>query len=121
MQTLAIFLLGLLLSVPCGVVSAPLAYAADNDTVTIALTGEPPTMDPHRVSNFIGAMVWRWSYDTLVTAETGTGEHKPWLATKWESQDNNKTVKFWLRQDATFSDGTPVTSESIKFAMQRVL
>jgi peptide/nickel transport system substrate-binding protein len=121
MKTFVVFLWGLLLSVPCGVVGVPPTHAAANDTVTIALTGEPPTMDPHRVSNFIGAMVWRWSYDTLVTAETGTGEHKPWLATKWESHDNNKTVKFWLRPDATFSDGTPVTSESIQFAMQRVL
>jgi peptide/nickel transport system substrate-binding protein len=109
------------LGLPFGLIDAPTVYAADKDTVTIALTGEPPTMDPHRVSNFIGAMVWRWSYDTLITAETGTGEHKPWLATKWESTDNNKTVKFWLRQDATFSDGTPVTSESIKFAMERVM
>jgi peptide/nickel transport system substrate-binding protein len=106
---------------PLGLAGGPAAFAADQDAVTIALTGEPPTMDPHRVSNFIGAMVWRWSYDTLITSETGTGEHKPWLATKWESTDNNKSVKFWLRQDATFSDGTPVTSEAFKFAMQRVL
>jgi peptide/nickel transport system substrate-binding protein len=114
-------MLACLLGISFGLAGAPAVDAADRDTVTIALTGEPPTMDPHRVSNFIGAMVWRWSYDTLISAETGTGKHLPWLATKWESTDNNKSVKFWLRQDATFSDGTPVTSESIKFAMQRVL
>ena len=121
MRHVVAFILACLLGIPYGVVGVEVVYAADNDTVTIALTGEPPTMDPHRVSNFIGTMVWRWSYDTLVTSETGTGKHLPWLATKWESQDNNKTVKFWLRQDATFSDGTPVTSEAIKFAMERVL
>lgn len=121
MRTLTVAMLVLLLMVSLGVTGAPLVNAADRDTVTIALTGEPPTMDPHRVSNFIGAMVWRWSYDTLITAETGTGEHKPWLATKWESQDHNKSVKFWLRPDATFSDGTPVTSEAIKFSMERVM
>ncbi len=98
----------------------PNAAAADKDTVTIALTGEPPTMDPHRVSNFIGTMVWRWSYDTLVTVETGTGEIKPWLAEKWEKLDN-KSVKFWLRKDATFTDGTPVTAESVQYAISRVL
>ncbi len=97
------------------------AVAAEKDTVTIALTGEPPTMDPHRVSNFIGTMVWRWSYDTLITSETGTGKHLPWLATKWESNDNNKSVKFWLRKDVVFSDGTPLTSASIKYAMSRVM
>ncbi|MGQ4808154.1 hypothetical protein NKDENANG_01521 [Candidatus Entotheonellaceae bacterium PAL068K] len=78
-------------------------------------------MDPHRVSNFIGAMVWRWSYDTLITSETGTGKHLPWLATKWKSTDNNKSATFWLRQDATFFDGTPVTAEAFKLALERVL
>lgn len=117
--TISVAVLFLVISV--SLIGMPPTIAADKDTVTIALTGEPPTMDPHRISNFIGAMVWRWSYDTLITAETGTGEHKPWLATKWESHDNNKSVKFWLRQDATFSDGTPVTSESIQFAISRVL
>ena len=37
-------------------VGAPLMADAKS-TVTIALSGEPPTMDPHRVSNFVGAMV----------------------------------------------------------------
>jgi peptide/nickel transport system substrate-binding protein len=97
-----------------------IADAADEDTVTIALTGEPPTMDPHRVSNFIGAMVWRWSYDTLLTSETGTGEIKPWLAEKWEKLDD-KSVKFWLRSDAKFSDGTPVTAEAIQYSISRVV
>ncbi len=115
------FFLAVCLVTLLGVVGLPAAGAADRDTVTIALTGEPPTMDPHRVSNFVGAMVWRWSYDTLITSETGTGKHKPWLATRWESTDHNKSVKFWLRPDATFSDGTPVTAESFKFAMERVL
>ena len=63
-------------------VGAPVTADAKS-TVTIALSGEPPTMDPHRVSNFVGAMVWRWSYDTLLHSETGTGAKKPWLATKW--------------------------------------
>lgn len=121
MRKSTVWLLALLFVISLGLISTHPVHAANSDTVVIALTGEPPTMDPHRVSNFIGTMVWRWSYDTLITTETGTGKHKPWLATKWESHDNNKSVKFWLREDATFSDGTPVTSESFKFAMRRVL
>ncbi len=110
----------LVLGLVAGVGMMPTANAADNEAVTIALTGEPPTMDPHRVSNFIGTMVWRWSYDTLLTAETGTGKIKPWLAEKWEQIDD-KTVKFWLRKDAKFTDGTPVTAESVQYAISRVL
>jgi len=121
MKKSALWLLALLFVASLGLIVTHPVHAAETDEVVIALTGEPPTMDPHRESNFIGTMVWRWSYDTLVTTETGTGKHQPWLATKWESNDNNKSVKFWLRQDATFSDGTPVTAASFKLAMQRVM
>jgi peptide/nickel transport system substrate-binding protein len=120
MRHVVAFILACLLGIPFGLTGILTADAADKDTVTIALTGEPPTMDPHRVSNFIGTMVWRWSYDTLLTAETGSGQIKPWLAEKWEKLDDT-SIKFWLRQDATFSDGSPVTSESVQFALSRVL
>ena len=103
------------------VAGAPKVDAAGDGTVAIALTGEPATMDPHRTSDIPGLMTWRWVYDTLLSAEMGTGKIRPWLATKWESKDNNKSVKFWLRKDAKFSDGSPVTSEAVKYSMSRVM
>ncbi|MBI2177783.1 MAG: hypothetical protein HYU38_05505, partial [Candidatus Tectomicrobia bacterium] len=50
--------LALLWSVP--------SQAAPRGTVTIAINGEPETMDPHVYSSFIGAMVWPWASDKLV-------------------------------------------------------
>ena len=108
--TLSVFLIG-----------APMADAAKSDTITIALSGEPPTMDPHRTSNFVGAMVWRWPYDTLLSRETGTGKIIPWLAEKYELLEGTKKIKFWLRKDANFADGTPVTSQSMVWSISRVL
>ncbi len=102
-------------------IGAPTADAAKKDTVTIALTGEPPTMDPHRTSNFIGTMVWRWSYDSLLSAKTGSGELVPWLAEKWEKLDGSKKVKFWLRKDANFPDGSPVRSQDVAYTLKRVM
>lgn len=103
-------------------IGSPMAGAADKDTVTIALSGEPPTMDPHRTSNFVGTMVWRWSYDTLISSETGTGKLTPWLAEKWELiNGSSKDVKFWLRKDAVFPDGSPVRSQDVAYSMSRVL
>ena len=99
-------------------VGAPMTASAKS-TVTIALTGEPPTMDPHRTSNFIGAMVWRWSYDTLLHAETGTGAKKPWLATKWVKM-TPKSAKFHLRKGVKFTDGTRLTAENVKYTLSRV-
>ena len=98
---------------------APLTAHAKS-TVTISLSNLPNTMDPHRVSSFIGAMVWRWSYDTLIHSETGTGKKKPWLATKWVKVSPTK-AKFSLRKGVKFSDGTRLTAENVKYTLSRVV
>jgi peptide/nickel transport system substrate-binding protein len=102
-----------------GIVGAP-SVNANRDVVTIALTGEPPTMDPHLASNAIAVMLWRWSYDTLISSETGTGKHVPWLAERWEKLGPTK-VKFWLRKGVKFSDGTPLTSSAVKYSISRIV
>lgn len=106
------------LLVAFGFVATPAANAYTG-TLKVALKGETPSMDPHLISNFIGTMIWRWSYDTLVSAEAGTGKHLPWLAVKWKIHSPTK-AEFWLRKDAKFTDGTPVTSEAVKFSMERI-
>ena len=96
------------------------AAAAPRGQVTVALTGEPLTMDPHVQSEFIGSMIWPWSCDTLIQSKGEEGGFKPWLAEKFERIDA-KTWKFTLRKDATFFDGTPVTAEAVKFSFERIL
>ena len=98
----------------------PIAQSAPLEKVTIALTSETPTMDPHVDSNFIGSMIWRWTYDTLISSETGSGKVAPWLAERWERLTPTQ-VKFWLRKDARFTDGTPVTAQAVKYSVERIL
>ena len=97
-----------------------LSSSAYKGEVTIAFSSEPPTMDPHITNNAIGNITWRWSYDSLISSETGTGKNLPWLAEKWEKL-NHKAVKFYLRKGVKFSDGTPLTSEAFRLAMERVM
>lgn len=96
------------------------AQAAPRGTVSIAINGEPETMDPHVYSSFIGAMVWPWASDKLVISDTKTGEIVPWLAEKYERLDS-KRIKFTLRAGARFSDGSPVTSEAVQFSVGRIM
>ena len=96
------------------------AQAAPRGTVTIAINGEPETMDPHVYSSFIGAMVWPWASDKLVIADTKTGKIVPWLAEKYERLDS-KRLKFTLRAGMKFSDGSPVNSEAVKFSIGRIV
>ncbi|MFC1492103.1 ABC transporter substrate-binding protein [Nitrospinota bacterium] len=100
-------------------VAASGAYAYQGK-LTVALKAVSPTMDPHPKSNFIGTMIWRWAYDTLVSAEAGTGKRLPWLATKWKIHSPKK-VEFWLRKGVKFADGSSLTAENVKFSMNRVM
>jgi peptide/nickel transport system substrate-binding protein len=94
--------------------------SAFKGSVTIALTGEPLTMDPHIQSEFIGTMIWPWTCDNLIQSKGEEGGFKPWLAEKFE-RVGPQTWKFTLRKDAKFFDGTPVTSEAVKFSIERIL
>ncbi|MEK7873754.1 MAG: ABC transporter substrate-binding protein [Chloroflexota bacterium] len=94
--------------------------SGDRGKVTIVVFGEPPTMDPHVISDATGNMVWRWSYDSLLSSETGSGKVVPWLAEKWE-KIGPTAFKFWLRKGVKFPDGSPLTVEAVKYSMERVL
>ncbi len=109
----------LLLVLLLGAFSAPGVHAATGK-LTVALKGVTPTMDPHPQSNFIGTMVWRWAYGTLVSTEAGTGKRLPWLATKWKIHSPTK-AEFWLRKGVKFADGSPLTAENVKFSMERIM
>lgn len=58
-------------------------------------------------------------YDRLVfNAPDGTV--KPMLATEWETTDDGKALEMKLRDDVTFSDGTPFNAEAVKVNLERV-
>lgn len=58
-------------------------------------------------------------YDSLLTYNENL-EVQPLLATKWEIADDNLTWTFYLREGATFSDGTPVTADDVVFTFTRI-
>ncbi|MBI3127047.1 MAG: hypothetical protein HYZ11_05540 [Candidatus Tectomicrobia bacterium] len=111
------FLAALVLA--AGVLAAPSTQAFKGE-VTIALADEVPTMDPHIITSAIGVMVWRYPFDTLTSADTATGKVGPWLAERWE-QISPTAIKFWLRKGVKFFDGTPVTSEAVKYSIGRIM
>lgn len=57
-------------------------------------------------------------YDGLTQLDT-EGEPVPGLAESWEYNDDGTAITFHLREDAVFSDGTPVTAEAVKLNLER--
>ena len=91
-----------------------------DDTVTAALTGEPSTLDPVYDTNLQALNVFQNVFDQLTTIDE-EGEVQPGLATEWTADDALTTWTFTLRDDAVFSDGTPVTAADVVFTYETAM
>jgi peptide/nickel transport system substrate-binding protein len=73
---------------------------------------EPTCLDPHVGGNYPQALVATQYLESLVSKDSD-GEIIPWLATEWTESDDGLTWDFTLRDDVTFTDGTPLTADAV--------
>lgn len=97
--------------------AAAVADTEYKDTLVVALKAEPDTLDPQGTSQVVAFAVQMNIFDTLVR-KNEAGEIIPWLADSWERLDD-LSVKFHIRDNAKWSDGTDVTAEDVKFSITR--
>ncbi|MGY2066729.1 ABC transporter substrate-binding protein [Blastococcus sp. SYSU DS0619] len=80
------------------------------------------TLDPARAYEQTGYLAIHSLCDTLMTFDGGdVGEPVPELAEGFEVSEDGTTYTFTLRDDAVFSDGSPVTSEDVLFSLNRMM
>lgn len=111
----------------------PDANAQSRDKTLVVITEEgPATLDIHGATANVPTHEVSWNiYDRLVThkriqLEDGSYAYdytafEPELAERWEVADDNSSVTFYLRKDATFHDGRPVTSADVKWSLDRAI
>ncbi len=75
--------------------------------------GEPSCLDPHVGGNFPQALLASQVLESLV-ARDAAGTIVPWLASSWQVSDDGLSWEFTLRDDAVFSDGTPVDAAAVQ-------
>ncbi len=71
-------------------------------------------VDPQQLIGRSLLSVMRSAYDSLVYQDADSGEILPWLAESWDVSSDGTEYTFHLRDDVTFSDGTPFTADSVK-------
>jgi peptide/nickel transport system substrate-binding protein len=112
LKRIALLLALLALSVP--------AYAADRatkDTLTVAMSTEPNNLLPYNSTQYYAATIENMIYNTLIRRNQA-GEFVGDAATSWEYLSDT-VVRFKLREDMTFSNGDPMTSEDVKFTLDK--
>jgi peptide/nickel transport system substrate-binding protein len=98
---------------------APAALAAP-DTLTVALTGDFPSLDPSKDSSPLGSN-YRLNVFNALTAVERDGSISPRLAESWTRSDDLTQWTFKLRPGAKFHDGSDFTAADVKFTYERVL
>ena len=101
--------------IAAALLSAPAVMAQD---ITVNLVNEPSTLDPHQQWNPDSYYVYRNIFDNVVTRDDA-GEIVPQIATEWNQVSDTEMV-LKIRDDVTFHDGTPLTSEDVVYSVERI-
>lgn len=96
------------------------APAADDSTLTLGVSGKPPSLDP-ALQGSAGDLIWRWHavYDTLLRCDAD-GNIIPAAAESHELSEDATTLTMTLREGMTFSDGSPVDAAAVKASIEHM-
>lgn len=89
-------------------------------TLTVGLDQEPPTLDPHASPSAVTYQIISDVTENLLYRGLD-GRIVPWLATNYKISPDGRSFTFTLRPDATFSDGTPVTADAVRWNFDRIV
>jgi peptide/nickel transport system substrate-binding protein len=96
-----------------GTSAEPAGEPVSGGTLTYASgDAEPSCLDPHVGGNYPQALIATQYLESLVSL-SDDGEVIPWLATEWQEGDDGLSWEFSLREDVTFTDGTPFDAEAV--------
>jgi peptide/nickel transport system substrate-binding protein len=100
------------------------AQAIEQDGKNIFVVGELQKVDNH--NPFKGITVaayetWAITYNTLTGYSADDFSPVPQLAESWEASDDNLTWTYHLVDNATFTDGVPLTAKDVVYTFKRVM
>ena len=94
------------------------AIDVDKATITLALSSEPPQMDSTRSTDQVSHLLLGHVAEGLLRLDADDNIVGG-VAERWEITPQKAT--FWLREDALWSDGVPVTAKDFVFAWRKVV
>lgn len=93
---------------------------ADEQVFTYRVLDEHSSVDPQIVEDVSGSEIVRDLFEGLMNQDAD-GNLVPGVATKFEVNDEKNVYTFYLRDDAKWSDGKPVTAGDFVYAWRRLV
>jgi microcin C transport system substrate-binding protein len=80
------------------------------------MSSEPETLNPITSQDYYAQIVHGYLLESLLIRNIETYAWQPYLAEKYEVSKDGKVYTFKLRSGLAFHDGTPITSQDVKFS-----
>jgi oligopeptide transport system substrate-binding protein len=96
-----------------------LSLHAASHSIDIGNGGEPRDLDPHLVTGNPDGHILLNLFEGLVGKDPQTLKIIPAVAKKWKISSDGKNYTFFLRENALWSDGTPLTANDFVYAWGR--
>lgn len=104
-----------------GIASASRASRPQRADVVIINGNEPESLDPAIVTLQADLRLVRAFFEGLVRLNARTVEPEPGLAERWEISPDGRVYTFYLRTNAVWSTGEPITADDVVYSWVRVL
>ncbi len=90
-------------------------------TASVAMVSEPRTLDPAYLGANLttNSLVGNSLFGALLTSDQTTGDVSPSMAESVETTDGGTTYRLVLQEGLTFSDGSPLDAEAVRFNWDR--
>jgi peptide/nickel transport system substrate-binding protein len=95
------------------------AAQGKKDAVVLAMTLEPPGLDPTAGAASAIAEIVHYNVFETLTKINSDGSITPLLAASWEVSPDLKTYTFKLRKGVKFQNGEPFNAKAVKFSFER--
>ena len=94
---------------------------AEEIVLRMSLGAEPSSIDPNLAQDTYAINTLEGLFLGLTNINTETGSIEPELATDWEVSEDGLVWTFNMRDDAVWTDGTPVTAHDIEYSVKRAV
>lgn len=105
----------------CGQRETAADRGVQEQVLLINVGADPEELDPHIVTSVAAADVLRALMEGLVSEDPKDLSPVPGVAERWEVSEDQLEYTFYLREDARWSNGDPVTADDFLFSYQRIL
>ena len=103
----------------CGGSTAKGTSSGGQKSLTVASYGNAETLDPMASLDGQSPLLWRASYERLLSYQGNSTRYTPELAESYEISPDGKTFTFHLRSGVQFTDGEEMNAAAWKLSLER--